>query len=517
MKSVLLIDHYNDHEADFRLMRLMEWGGFALPHFSRFTLDPAKDQAASWQEAISNSTVLFPMGNDATTALIGRGNLDQTRGYIWQAHNRHCIPSIHPYVIQRGKAKLSAAFINDIQKAVRLAMYGLPPQLVDYTLDPLPYAALEWARTYLRALAADPTIRLAFDIETPGKGEEEDGLDTDGDAPDRTWNIERIGFAYRDLHALSIPWEPSYMAAIHAILGSAGDKVVWNAGFDVPRIRRSGVPILGTIHDGMVAWHILHTDLPKRLGFVATFVCPWQPAWKHLSGARPAFYNATDADVEQRAMAVIDAELRRAGLWDVYQRDVLDLDPILVHMQSHGMPVDFDIRLDRAIKLQALQEDCRATLESAIPLAARKIEKIFVNTPKDTNGLLTRKGTRFCNFCSVCGARKPRKDHFKRFVKKVNPCADGQIDEREVEVDEFYRLADFSPSRDQLIRYHQHLGRNLPMVWDKKAGRRKISFGERQILDLQGKFPLDSVYPLVIQYRKIDKIAGTYIGRVVDE
>jgi hypothetical protein len=222
-------------------------------------------------------------------ALTGAGverPLLQIRGYVTPTANRHLIPTVSPAFIQRGNAKLSAAFINDIQKAMLLDAHGMPPQLIDYALDPLPWQALDWAREYSRQLAADPSIRLAFDIETPGKGEDEEDIDTDSDAPDRTWRIERIGFAYKPLQALSVPWEPPYMAAIKLLMASAGEKVVWNAGFDVPRIKRAGVPINGIVHDGMVAWHILHSDLPKRLGFVATFTCPWQPAWKHLSGAQ---------------------------------------------------------------------------------------------------------------------------------------------------------------------------------------------------------------------------------------
>lgn len=518
-------------KAGFRLNRLIEWAGLERNRFdiynSVWCRPPGNElngtpyelpaiaycKAAHWGDLLQRSRVIVPLGNVPTNALIGRKGILTTRGYIWQAEGRHIIPTVHPSFIQRGQARWSAAFINDLQKAVELAAHGMPAQFLDYHLDPLPIQALEWAREYHRALAADPTIRLAFDIETPGKGEDEDDNDTDSDAPDRTWNIDRIGFAYRDLHALSIPWEPSYRAVIQLLLGTHGDKVVWNAGFDVPRVRRAGITINGLIHDGMVAWHILHTDLPKRLGFVATFVCPWQPAWKHLSGARPAFYNATDADVEQRAMAKIDAELRRAGLWDVYQRDVLDLEPILVHMQSKGMPVDQEIRLDRATKLDNLITQTRKDLENVIPLSARRIDHVYAKTPKDLTGLLSREGIRSLPFCSVCGLQRPLKPHFKSFKKKVNPCAGGQVVDREVGVTEYYRLAVFSPSRDQLIRYHQAVKRNLPMVWDKKAMRRKISFGERQIKDLIGKYPLDKLYPLVLSYRSYDKIAGTYIGR----
>jgi uracil-DNA glycosylase family 4 len=522
-------------KAGLRLTRLIEWAGLERKNFDIYNAAWCRPpdnklegqwfekgaiahcQSAHWGSLLSRAKVVVPMGNVPTATLLGFKNILTSRGYIYPgSFGQYVIPTVHPSFIQRGQARWSAAFIADIQKAVRLAREGLPPQLTEYLLDPLPSEAYAWAQRYVAELLVHPKTRLAFDIETPGKGDDEDDLDVDGDAPDRTWNIDRIGFSYKGLSALSVPWSPPYMAAIRCALGTSGDKVVWNAGFDVPRVRRAGVAINGTIHDGMVAWHILHSDLPKRLGFVATFTCPWQPAWKHLSGARPAYYNATDADVELRSMEVIEAELRAGGLWDVYQRDVLDLEPILNFMSQKGMPIDAAVRLDRAKRLFERAAKVRDEMESCVPLEARKIEKVFVNVPKDTTGLLRRPGIRRLTRCSCCGGIKPPKSHFKRYVKKQNPCADGVAEEFTAEVEEFYRLAEFTPSRDQLIRYHQALKRPLPMKFDKKDRKRKVSFGEEQIRELILKFPEDKLYAKILDYRSLDKIAGTYVGRPVE-
>lgn len=521
--------------AGFRLTRLLEWAGFARQDFgitntvwcrppdNRLEGMPYERDAIShcrshhWGSFDPSIRVLVPMGNVPLGAIMGRKGILSERGYPSLRDGRVVVPTVHPSYIARGNAKWSAPFINDIQKAVEAATVGLPIQFTDYLLDPLPQAAYQWALEYVRQLELDPTIRVAFDIETPGKGDDEDDVDASSDAPDQTWTIWRIGFSYRPHEAISIPWTAPYIPAIRAILATAGDKVVWNAGFDVPRIRRTGVAINGTIHDGMVAWHILHSDLPKSLKFVATFTCPWQAAWKHLSGAKPAFYNATDADVELRSMIEIEKGLCLAGLWDVYQRDVLDLEPILVHMQKVGMPIDGEVRLDRAIKLADEQAAAKAQLESFIPEQARRISHVYKTTPKDTTGLLSRPGIRLVSECSVCGCERPRKDHFKRFVKKANPCSVGQAVEREREVTEYYRLGEFSPSRDQLVRYHQVLNRPLPRVYDRKERRYKVSFNEEQMKKLILKYPLDDLYPTVLHYRSLDKLAGTYIGRPIED
>lgn len=502
---ICLVEHEWD-KSDFRLARLCEWAGFSQSALGRCDI-------TSGLSKYPPASVYMPLGERATAHMGVTQPVLTSRGYVWEIDGKRIIPSVSPKFIQKGMAKYSAAFINDLQKAGRIDREGMPPQITSYLLDPYPLAALQWAEEYRRHLGNDPGLYLAFDIETPGKGDEEDDLDLDSDAPDRTWNIDRIGFSYRGFSALSIPWAPEYLAAIRLLLGSSGPKVVWNAGFDVPRVRRASVNISGIIHDGMVAWHILHSDLPKRLGFVATFTCPFQLAWKHLSGARPAFYNATDADVELRSMITIEKELIASNLWDVYQKDVLDLEPILVHMHEMGMPVDAEIRLDRAIKLQDAIGGAKEAMRAAVPLAARRIAHAYINTPSNTEGLHSRDGVRRTTRCAHCGLLKPRKDHFKRYVKKVNPCVDAGIEEISVSVTEWYRLADFTPSRDQLIRYHNHLGRALPKVYDKRTRSQKVSFGERQLKELTGLYPNDVLYSSILEFRKLDKLAGTYIGR----
>lgn len=517
--------------SGFKLTRLIEWAGLDRSRFDIWNtvwtrppgnyLDgaPYEDAAvqhcreAHWGSLVKRASVIVPMGNVALRAFTGRKGILSVRGYIQGGpEGTHLLPTVHPSFIQRGQSKYSAAFIHDIQKAVELARGGIQFQPLSYLLDPLPFQALQWAREYLGELSVNPSVRLAYDIETPGKGDDEGELSEDDDP---TFTIFRISFAYKPFHALSIPWTAPYIPAIKLLLEGSGQKVVWNGSFDNPRIRHNEVSIGGLIHDGMIAWHILHSDLPKGLGFVATFTCPYQPAWKHLSHASPAFYNATDADVELRSMLSIEAELLRTGLWDVYQRDVLDLDPILSYMSTQGMPIDAEIRLKSAIALKEKQDLVLSSMESLYPFGARKVEHVFATTPKETAGLHSRPATRSELACSNCGLARPRKDHFKKFVKKVNLCADAGRVERQVEVVEWFRLGAFKPSRNQLIAYQVFLGRQVPTKWDGKTKTRKLSMDEKALKGLMGKFPEDKLYPAVLEYRELDKLGGTYIGRPI--
>lgn len=515
-------------KAGHKLTRLIEWAGFQRKDFDVYNAvwcrppdnvlegTPGEVDAVRhcrtqhWDRLLDRAKVLVPMGNVATGAFLGRKGILKLRGYLTGADGHTILPTVHPSFIQRGQSRYSAAFINDLRKAVEAANGGYTPYTYTYTLDPSPSEAYRWATTYRAVREADPSIRLAYDIETPGKGDDEGEV---GDDDDPTYRIDRIGFAYREFEGLSIPWAPEYRAAITTLLDSPGEKVVWNAGFDNPRIRAQGVTIGGLIHDGMVAWHVLHSDLPKGLGFVATFTCPWQEAWKHLSGAKPAFYNATDADVELRSMIAIERELIKTNMWGVYQRDVLDLDPILVYMGEVGMPIDAEVRHDRAVKLATMQREIKVKLEALTPLEARKIEHVYTNTPKDCDGLGRRPSRRLLPQCPGCGLARPRKEHFKTYVRKANVCAGLSPIEVEVSVTEYYRLQPFTPSRDQLIRYQRVLNRFIPTKFDKRTKTRKVSMDEKALGELIRRYPEDPYYDLVLDYREADKAAGTYIGR----
>lgn len=514
-------------KAGYTLTRLIEWAGldrgrfditnavWCRPPSNKLEGQPFEYQAiahcrnAHWGRLLPSYRVIVPMGNVPLYALTGRKGILKARGYVEGGEGYHILPTLHPSFIQRGQSKYASAVISDLQKAVQLAERGLPSTTLSYTLDPLPHQALKWAQEYREILRREPHTKLAYDIETPGKGEDEGEVDDD----DPTYTIWRVGFAFSPFHALSFPWKPEYMAAVRLLLEGDGEKVVWNAAYDNPRLAAAGVRIGGVIHDGMVAWHVLHSDLPKGLGFVATFTCPWQPAWKHLSHASPAFYNATDADVELRSMLAIEEALKAAGMWDVYQRDILDLDPILVHMSKEGMPVDEEVRFDRATKLAAKLDTTLSALSALVPHEARNIEHVYVKPPRNVEGLYVRPAQRTVPTCERCGLLNPTKPHFRVLKKKPNPCGGAGICMKEVGVDEYYRLQDFTPSRNQIIRYNDVLGRATPRIRDKKSGTMKVTTNDKALKELMRKFPDDSFYPLVVEYRELQKLQGTYIGK----
>lgn len=531
-------------KAGFKLTRLIEWAGldrgrfdiwnvvFCRPPFNKLEGTPFEERAVAhcryhhWGALLDRVRVVVPMGNVPLSAFTGRKGITKLRGYITPGPgDTHLVPTVHPSFIQRGQSKYSAPFIHDLQKAVELADKGLPSTPTDYVVDPSPERARAWAEDYLTELRRHPHTKLAYDIETPGKSEDEsEAMDDEG-----SYFIWRIGFSYRAGEALTVPWEPPYIPTIRALMESDGPKVVWNASFDNPRIQSHGIHVNGLVHDGMVAWHILHSDLPKGLGFVATFTCPYQPAWKHTSRAHPGLYNCQDADVEWQSMEVIERDLRESGLWEVYDRDVLQLAPVLDHMTAEGMPVDERAREEAAQELHERLTGLYKKIENLVPLEARKVEPKdgFARDPEDTTGLVRVDHVGMVRRCDRCGHRSPTKPHFKRFTDrylaskrakekgiKQNPCAGAAVTVREETIQRWARVMPFKVSGPhQLIKYQAVLARPVPTRWDKKSATRRPTMDDKAIQGLMKKYPEDELYPLVLEWRGLDKIAGTYIGR----
>ena len=250
-----------------------------------------------WEGAIRGSgvKVVVPLGNVPLRSVLGHWGIQGRRGYLeWSNRlDLWVLPTVHPSFIMRGNANWTAAWLRDVEMALQVAKNG-PPRLPErrLVLDPPLSEAHEWGAAW-RYLEPQPA--LAVDIETPGREKDEDEVDKDLGAVAGT--IYRCGLAYCHLgvtHALSVPWGSGYTERVRGLLLDAPTALVWNRHFDVPRLRAHDVTA-PCWHDVQEMWHVLHSDLPKTLEFVAPFLVPAQPYWKDQSYARAAYYNAVDA------------------------------------------------------------------------------------------------------------------------------------------------------------------------------------------------------------------------------
>lgn len=440
----------------------------------------------------------------------------------------------HPSYLMRGNHHLIPVMQFGAMKALSIAEHGIQIDRHQYLEDPLPAVFASWVQDYFKALDHDPlNTYLSYDIETPMKqGSDEEDVSKEEDLD---YSILRCSFSYRVNEAVSVPWRAEYVPLLEELFACDGQKVGWNLSYDSPRVRAQ-MPINGVELDGMLAWHVLNTSMRKGLGYVTPFYAKNSLMWKHLSGDQPAFYNAKDADMALRCWLGITQNLKDNNLSNVFNRHVLEVSKVFTYISKMGVPLDMKLRQEAEDNVGGLLAEVSEKMASVVPFEARIIDKVFKNEPPEVKqikedhpewldsrqllgekfiqheaqekGLYTRGGNRIKAYCSQCGIEKPRKDHFKRFVKKVNPCADGIKVEKVVDVSEWYRLRDWKLSVQQLLSY-QKVKKHQAIV-DRKKG--SITFDENAILKLIKKYPSDPLYPIILDYRGKGKLLSTYIG-----
>lgn len=421
------------------------------------------------------------------------------------------IAADHPSYLMRGNNHLVPVLQFAATRAVEIATHGLTEEVHHYIEDPNPQTFAQWVADYRKHLASNPNETfLSYDIETPmkqGSNEEDVAREDDED-----YTILRCSFAYIPGEAVSIPWTATYMGSVEEIFATDGQKIGWNSDqYDDPRIRAQ-VPINGVTLDGMLAWHVLNSTLPKGLGFVTPFYNQSTLMWKHLSSAQPAFYNAKDADMALRNFLGIRADLMKNNLWQVFDRHVIKLNKALGYMSSKGVLRDEQMRLDSEHKLQGLLDETDVQIKSVVPTAALKL-KVYKKPPKDITGLIAVPATVDMKLCPNCAA-EAKAAHFKSIGKKrlklgepENDCLGKKAVKRPVNSMLWAKPLDFKISKVGLEGYQRVMG-HKPII--TREG--KVSFDDNALKLLLKKHPSDPLYPLVGEFRGIQKLLSTYIG-----
>lgn len=505
--------------------------------------------------------VILALGSVALQNLTGLTGIHRHRGYILRGPNG--IPTIatyHPAFLmprqdrREGGAdknpwRLIGAAILDVKKATRLAAGELPPApQLQYLLDP---GVAEWDRWVAAALRRPLGAPLSFDIETPGKLTAKD--EGELDSPERGVPIIRIGFSYEVGKAVSIPWRGEYLPGIKALLEQENASLLgWNCyGFDQLILEQHGIDFSSaTLHDGMWAWHVLQSDLPRGLEFVGGFYANGITPWKHLGSSEPARYNAIDADVALRNFVGTRADLDLFGQWDYYQRHVVALWPVLKRAGANGVRVDpaaraaLEQRLTQRLdeldnQVQALvPRECRSTrILRLLPRAAQSAEdsnpgatKPLGEAPQGDSERHQRDLERIeivgkVKVCSHCGKEGVKKaDHFKgstaeavdkkgrpKKVRVPNPCkaAGATIETRLGKVPAWLERLPFNPeSRQDLERYIKHYGH--PMGSHVRTGADTVD--KRHLGELVAKFGANHpIYEVIQERRKLSKARSTYV------
>lgn len=420
-----------------------------------------------------------------------------------ERYNCWVLAADHPSYLMRGNHHLVPVLQYTFQRALEIAKDGLVLEKhPNYLLDPLPLHFSQWASTYLR----DPSqYVLSYDIETNHKqGEDEESVARE---EDDDYTILRISFCFSPGRAASVPWTAPYQATIQALMGASGEKLGWNSRqYDDERILVH-MPIRGERLDGMVAWHVLNSALPKGLGFVTPFYWKTSGMWKHLSAQAPAFYNAKDADAALRNWIGIKADLKANNQWDVFERHSLKVNRVFDYMSSKGVLRDEVLRSSAEERLTILLDSAEGKIEQIVPREAKK-EQIYKSRPRNMAGVLERTVPGSAKVCSGCGLEKPKKDHFKVYKKKVNECATSHVSVKLTDVVQLYKVLPWKISKVGLLAY-QRAVKHQP-VFDRRT--KILTFDETALIKLQKRYPKDQLYPLILEFRGNQKLLSTYIG-----
>src|SRR5216684_1040057 len=330
--------------------------------------------------------VIVAMGGTALRALTAWGGkgagITQCQGYILDGpwDGTYVVPALHPAAILRGEQRMSGVVIWALQRAIEIARTGFTRRATRYVAHPSLDDALEFEQGYNPARHI-----LSYDIETPESSniDEEEVEDKDEDI---SYNIIRISFCYdaADAYAISLPWQPPYIAIAKRLLSSHGPKRVWNGNFDNPRLAAAGAAVAGRVRDSMWAWKHLQPTLPRSLGFVAPFYnwC-WEP-WKNTSLAEPEVYSCKDAHALQLIGDGVDEHLKQKGQWNTYERHVVELTEVLTTMSRNGLPYSADKAKAFELELQKKWDERFAELQRVVPdeLKPSKQKQGYKKIPK---------------------------------------------------------------------------------------------------------------------------------------
>lgn len=412
----------------------------------------------------------------------------------------------HPAFLLRGNTHLWPIVQWTFTRALEIANNGLKLDEPDYLLDPTSHGFDLWIAGYRRRLVEDPDSPLSYDIETPYK-KKTDSEDELGKEEDADHTILRISFSYwsdvaNATTTVSVKWSAEYMAGIEELFGTANYLLGWNSDkYDYPRVRHH-IDVKGIGLDGMVAWHILNSSLPKALGFVTPFYWQNTTMWKHLGEAQPAYYNAKDADAALRNWHGIKRDLIQNKLYHVYERHWIELHKALKFMSGKGVLRDNEMRANAETLLATTLDRIEKGMEESVPLEARDV-KIYKKEPKViTDTMYAVKKDYPVSYCGLCGIQNP-----SRWKKHVALCNGVKV-----EVPEPFKVwcqpLEFKISKKRMMSYQKLLKHQA--IVDRKEN--KITFNADAITMLVKKYPNDKLYPLILEHRKNQKLLSTYVG-----
>jgi len=495
----------------------------------------AIDQCRYREAVLANPahTVVVTLGAVATRTMLGLGkgaSIEDLHGTVHRVGERWVVPTYHPSHLQRGAHNLTGVVLFDLQRAEEVAASGWAADPASLVEDP----PLDWFTAWVDMVVENwqrqpGSFWLSCDIETPDKagGKSEGELTPD----DLSYVIERVNWSCNPDEGVTVPYVGGYIAQCDRLLRLNPTLLLWNEDYDLRRLANAGHPIPDVTYDGMEMWHLLQSDLPRGLGFVAPFYSRFG-AWKHLARVNPSYYAAVDALQNQRACYGIAADLQKLGQWDTFLRHVYQLRKYALRpAEQIGIRID-EPELDRFIA--DMTSKARAAMQAIQPLVPEEVCPLVpeAGLKKAPTGPYTkatdlkRDGTkkkqpgdelklelfaaakliqklvlREITVCASCG---------KTEIAKTHRCEDRalqpKIELQVATVERWFWQEPYNPdSRDQLLAYVKLRGHQPGRA--KKTGNESV---DRKTLERLWSQTRDPVYKHQIDLRAVQKVRGTY-------
>ena len=320
------------------------------------------------------------------------------------------------------------------------------------------------------------------------------------------------------------------MGGIEQLYAYRGVKVGWNSAiYDDPRIQAK-MPMNGPIVDGMLAWHVLNSALPKGLGFVTPFYTQNAQMWKHLADTEPAKYSAADGHYTVLNYYGIKRDLIANNLWKVFERHVIKLNVVLNYMTSKGLMLDTQMRAEAEVKLATILGGISGKMAEVVPLNVQPTKQ-YKTVPPELRGLegdklyaAAEEGNFYrqdvlldTKMCARCGAVSPRAAHFKAIGKKAikaggmeNPCLGAGVQPAQVLVPLWHKRLEFKLSSKSLQAYQSVMAHKA--VLSRTKGNGTVTFDSNALTILQRRYPEDPLYQIIGEHRRVQKLLSTYVG-----
>jgi len=495
--------------------------------------------------------VVVPMGMAALRRVLGLEHRKKVRvqdfhgAVLRDPTDRYwVVPTFHPSFLQRGATNLIGTVLWDLRKAEEARTHGRPPATHSLVVDPPVEWFERWVGEVVAARVQDPAgYPISSDVETPDKvgGKDEGEISAD----DQSYQLLRHNVACHPDEGITVPHTGRYLDALRRLYGSPGAIWMWNREYDFARQVHAGMlreQDSAKVVDLMWLWHVLQSDVPRGLGFVAPFYSSYGP-WKHIANDEPGVYAAVDALQTHRCGFGIYRDLAKSGQLQVALRHTHQLlATVLRPAQLVGLQVDrqqLQVFKEQLVekardRLQLLQGCVPEVLAPLTPKGGLKrppaADLLHVKASALTRRGKTRKGKptaeikqelyakstvverlvlREVFVCRTCGAADVDRRH-KCAVSAPGavPAAGPRLDMDVASVTRWFWQEPFNPdSPAQVLAYIKHR--------KHKPGRAKRSEGgestNKETLDRLSRVTKDPFYGALLDYRAIGKVKGTYV------